>query len=119
MKADPVQLAEEYGVPYWRVLHQQALCDARRLRGNRRHFLPSRPLLDIMRRSGMDQATFAQRCGVNKWTVYRWARTHIVEVHTADKVATRLNDHPAAIWGADWNAVAAVMDGVNMHRRTA
>lgn len=117
MSAALVGLAEEYQVDYWRILHHDALRESRRLRGNRNHYLPARPLLDYMRRARCTKDQFAEQCGVNKWTVYRWESTRLVSVNTADRVAIALGEHPASVWGADWHAVAALMRDVSMRRK--
>lgn len=114
---NPLAIALEYRIPYHVAARAHAYKEACRLRGNTRHYLPAHPLLAHMRREGITQDTLARRCEVNKWTVYRWHTTGVVEIHTADRVAAALGRPAPELWGHQWTAVAALMNGVHPHRK--
>lgn len=117
--SDLVALAEEYQVPYWRLLHHAALHESRLLRGNQFRYLPARPLLQIMARAGKTQDDFAAACQVHEDTVGRWIRLRTIPVNAADRAAIAVGEHPAYIWGNDWHAIAALMENVKMRRKKA
>lgn len=61
--------------------------------------LPSEPLLDMVQGSARE---IADQCGVSSRTVIRWrTQKHGMRLHTADRIAVRLNKHPIEIWGEE------------------
>jgi hypothetical protein len=52
--------------------------------------------------AGSSDHVIAERVGVAATAVARWRRGAHLRVWTADRVATRLDLHPANLWGDDW-----------------
>jgi plasmid maintenance system antidote protein VapI len=62
---------------------------------------PSAPVLALIERRFIDDASAAEALGVHPRTITRWREEDTITYTLADRAATRLGYHPIVLW-PDW-----------------